>query len=118
IIGAEDSLAERAASPEVAEQLLRAVRQREDEARYIGADSVGFGPDNAAGGLTTLEEKSLGAVRKGGTSPLCEVIGYAERPSRKGLVFMDAPAPGTENVTALAGGGCHMVLFNTGVGNP
>ncbi len=118
IIGAEDALAARAIDATVAAQLLRAVRQREDEARYLGADSVGFGPDNATGGLTTLEEKSLGAVRKGGVSPLCEVVGYAEKPSRKGLVFMDAPAPGTENVTALAGGGCHVVLFNTGVGNP
>lgn len=118
IIGAEDALAARAIDSTVAEQLLRAVRQREHEAQYLGADSIGFGPDNASGGLTTLEEKSLGAVRKGGTSPLCEVIGYAQKPSQKGLVFMDAPAPGTENVTALAGGGCHLVLFNTGVGNP
>lgn len=118
IIGAEDALAARAINEEVAHQLLSAVRTREDEARFIGAESLGFGPDNASGGLTTLEEKSLGAVRKGGTSPLCQVIGYAERPSRKGLVFMDAPAPGTENITALAAGGCHILLFNTGVGNP
>ncbi len=118
IIGAEEALAARAINDQVAQQLLHAVRTREHEARYIGAASLGFGPDNADGGLSTLEEKSLGAVRKGGTSPLCEVIGYAERPSRKGLVFMDAPAPGTENITALAGGGCHILLFNTGVGNP
>src|SRR5690606_31031432 len=118
IIGAEDALAARAINEDVAKQLLHAVHTREHEARYIGAASLGFGPDNAGGGLSTLEEKSLGAVRKGGTSPLCEVIGYAERPTRKGLVFMDAPAPGTENITALAGGGCHILLFNTGVGNP
>src|SRR5690606_22900955 len=73
IIGAEDALAARAINAEVAEQLLNAVRTREHEARYIGAASLGFGPDNADGGLSTLEEKSLGAVRKGGTTPLCEV---------------------------------------------
>lgn len=117
-IGAEDTLAKRAAKPEIGEALLRAVQAREAEAHFIGADSIGFGPDNAAGGLTTLEEKSLGAVRKGGTSSLVQVVGYGERPSARGLVFMDAPAPGTENITALAAGGCHLILFNTGVGNP
>lgn len=117
-IGAEDTLAARATEPAVASALLAAVRAREAEANFIGAGSVGFGPDNGAGGLSTLEEKSLGAVRKGGTSPLNEVVAYAQRPSKRGLVFMDAPAPGTENITALAGGGCHLILFNTGVGNP
>lgn len=117
-IGAEDTLAARAARPEIAQAVLEAVRAREAEAHFIGASSIGFGPDNAAGGLTTLEEKSLGAVRKGGTSPLMQVVGYGERPSARGLVFMDAPAPGTENITALAAGGCHLILFNTGVGNP
>lgn len=117
-IGAEDTLAARASDPGVAQALIEAVRAREAEANFIGADTVGFGPDNGRGGLSTLEEKSLGAVRKGGTSTLNEVVGYAQRPSRRGLVFMDAPAPGTENTTALAGAGCHLILFNTGVGNP
>jgi altronate dehydratase large subunit len=117
-IGAEDILAKRALRPDIGQALLDAVRAREAEAHFIGADSIGFGPDNAAGGLTTLEEKSLGAVRKGGTTPLVQVVGYGERPSARGLVFMDAPAPGTENITALAAGGCQLILFNTGVGNP
>ena len=65
-----------------------------------------------------MEEKSLGAVRKGGTSPLQEVVGYGDKPQSKGLVFMDAPAPGVENIAALAAGGAHLILFNTGVGNP
>ncbi len=117
-IGAEDTLAERARDAGVAKSLLDAVHAREAEANFIGAATLGFGPDNAEGGLTTLEEKSLGAVRKGGTTALMQVVGYGERPSARGLIFMDAPAPGTENITALGAGGCHMILFNTGVGNP
>ena len=74
--------------------------------------------DNIAGGLTTLEEKALGNVRKGGTRPLREVLEYGERPSKRGLVFLDAPAPGTENITALSVSGAQMILFTTGVGNP
>ena len=65
-----------------------------------------------------MEEKSLGAIRKGGTTLLREVVDYAERPSRKGLVFMDAPAPATENLTAIAAGGAQVIIFSTGVGNP
>src|SRR5690606_2269576 len=55
---------------------------------------------------------------KGGTSPLREVIGYGEEPSQRGLVFMDAPAPGVENIAALAASGAQLILFSTGVGNP
>ncbi len=118
IIGAEDLLAARAIDEKVAQQLLQAVRGREAEANFVGAASMGFGPDNSDGGLSTLEEKSLGAVRKGGTTPLVEVVCNAQAPTKRGLVFMDAPSPGTENTTALAAAGCHLILFNTGVGNP
>jgi altronate dehydratase large subunit len=118
IIGAEHLLAERAASPEVAAQLLRAVADTEAQARFQGVQIVPLGHDNLAGGLSTMEEKSMGAVRKGGTSPLREVIGYGERPRERGLVFMDAPAPGVENIAALAASGAQLILFSTGVGNP
>ncbi|MEQ9815356.1 MAG: UxaA family hydrolase [Azospirillaceae bacterium] len=118
IIGAEHILAERASDETVARQLLEAVARCEAYADYLGLDMAPLGDDNVRGGLTTTEEKSLGAVRKAGTSPLVEVIGYGERPSRKGFVFMDAPAPGTENVTALGASGAQLILFNTGVGNP
>lgn len=118
IVGAEASLAARASEPEVAARLLAAVSRLEALSAFQGLQLWPLGEDNIAGGLTTVEEKSLGAVRKGGTSPLREVIGYGEKPSRKGLVFMDAPAPGVENIAALAAGGAHLILFNTGVGNP
>lgn len=118
IMGAEHILAERAASPEVAKDLMQAVEECESLGDFLGIPIIPLGPDNIDGGLTTTEEKSLGAVRKGGTTPLQQVVGYAERPTKKGLVFMDAPAPGTENITSIAASGAHMILFNTGVGNP
>ena len=74
-------------------------------------------PDNIAGGLTTIEEKALGAIKKGGTRPLVEVLEEGERPTKKGFVIMDAPAPGVENLTAIVSGGCHAVIFSTGKGN-
>lgn len=118
IIGAEHLLAQRAASPAVAQQLLQAVADAEAQARFQGVQIVPLGHDNLAGGLSTMEEKSMGAVQKGGTSPLREVIGYGEEPAERGLVFMDAPAPGVENIAALAASGAQLILFSTGVGNP
>jgi len=118
IIGAEHLLADRAASPDVAAHLLRVVADAEAQARFQGVQIVPLGHDNLAGGLSTMEEKSMGAVRKGGTTLLREVVGYGERPTEKGLVFMDAPAPGVENIAALAASGAQLILFSTGVGNP
>lgn len=118
IVGAEHLLAQRAASAEVADELLGAVRRLEALSDFQGLQLWPLGEDNIAGGLTTVEEKSLGAIRKGGTSPLMQVLDYGQKPDRKGLVFMDAPAPGVENVCAIAAGGAHFILFNTGVGNP
>lgn len=118
IVGAEHALAQRAADPAVARQVLDAVARLEQLSQFQGIQLWPLGQDNIAGGLTTVEEKSLGAVRKGGTSALQQVVGYGEKPSRSGLVFMDAPAPGVENIAALAAGGAHLILFNTGVGNP
>ncbi|MDH7798959.1 MULTISPECIES: UxaA family hydrolase [unclassified Beijerinckia] len=118
IIGAEHLLSQRAAAPEVSEQLLTAVADAEAQARFQGIQLLPLGEDNIMGGLSTMEEKSMGAVRKGGTSPLMEVVGYGERPSQRGLIFMDAPAPGVENIAAIAAGGAQVILFATGVGNP
>ncbi len=118
VVGAEHSLIERAASPEVAARMKMVVRRMEDQALYQGTRVWPMSDDNIAGGLTTLEEKALGNVRKGGTRPLREVLEYGERPTKKGLVFLDAPAPGTENITALSISGAQMILFTTGVGNP
>ena len=96
------------------------VLRLEREAIGRGMDLRGTNPtpDNIRGGLTTIEEKALGAMAKAGTRPLTGVLTYGEAPTKKGLHFMDGPAPAVENLTALAAAGCQLVFFGTGVGNP
>jgi altronate dehydratase large subunit len=95
------------------------VKWFEDEAARAGVDMRGTNPtpDNIAGGLTTLEEKSLGAIAKGGSRPIVEVIDYADTPSKQGLVIMNTPSAACESMTGLVGGGAQMVIFSTGRGN-
>lgn len=75
-------------------------------------------PGNLAGGITTLEEKSLGAVQKGGNAPLVDVIGYGEQASLPGLTLLEAPGNDAVSSSALAAAGATMVLFTTGRGTP
>jgi altronate dehydratase large subunit len=119
-LGAETLLIARAGSRAVARAILRAVRKYETIARRAGIDLTRTNPtpDNLRGGLTTIEEKSLGAVAKSGCRPVRGVLRYAEPPPARGVYLMDAPAAATENLTALAGGGAVAILFATGVGNP
>jgi altronate dehydratase large subunit len=71
-----------------------------------------------AGGLTTIEEKSLGTISKGGSTPVREVLPYAHRPTQHGLVIMDTPGNDPESVTAMVAGGAQVVVFTTGRGSP
>ena len=118
--GAEQLFAKRAVNAEVRDRFLAEVEGLERQIMDQGVDLRGSNPsrDNIRGGLTTIEEKALGAMAKGGKSPLVGVLSYGEAPRSKGLHFMAAPAPAVENLTALAAGGCQMCLFSTGVGNP
>lgn len=118
-MGAEHILARRAVSPDVASRILAAVKRIEDDAASRGVSILGANPvpDNIAGGLTTIEEKSLGAIAKGGTRPIQDILGFAQRPTGKGLYLMDTPAPAAESMTGLAAGGVQMILFSTGKGN-
>ena len=75
-------------------------------------------PGNKAGGITTLEEKSLGCVQKGGISPVMDVLPYGERLKTKGLNLITGPGNDIVACTVLAAAGCHMILFTTGRGNP
>jgi altronate dehydratase large subunit len=120
LIGAEHVLAARACSPEVAEQVLATVRRMEQRVIDYGADIRGGNPTpgNMVGGITTLEEKSLGCVHKGGTSVVQEVVGYGERPTRTGLVVMDTPGQDIEQITGMLAGGAQVVVFSTGRGSP
>jgi len=118
-LGAEHLLIERAANAAVAAAIRAAVGRRERLAVDAGMDLLGNnpGPTNIAAGLSTIEEKSLGAIAKGGNSPIRGVIGIAERPPGPGLFVMDAPAYAPESVTGLVATGAQLALFTTGVGN-
>lgn len=119
-IGAEHILARRACCPEVHERILHIVDRMERRAMAAGADMRGGQPTpgNIAGGLTTIEEKSLGAIVKSGTSPIQAVYEYGDRPDRKGLVIVDSPGREPELLTAMAAAGAHVILFTTGRGAP
>jgi altronate dehydratase large subunit len=121
IMGAEHLLAARATRPATATQLIRIVTRVETEARALGLDIRGTqpSPGNIRGGLTTIEEKSLGATHKGGErAPLEDVVGYAAPITRRGLTVMDTPGLDVESVTGMVGGGAQVVVFTTGLGTP
>jgi len=120
LIGAEHILAKRAVNTEVAEKLLKVVREVEEKAKNIGVDIRGGQPTrgNIEGGITTIEEKSLGAIYKAGTKPLKGVLDYAEIPRGKGLYFMHTPGQDIESVTGMVAGGAQLILFTTGLGTP
>jgi altronate dehydratase large subunit len=117
-LGAEHMLMARA-EPEIAAAINRAVAAREAFAVASGIDLVGNnpGPTNVAAGLSTIEEKSLGAIAKGGASRVRGVLAIAESPTVPGLHLMDAPAYAPESLTGMVAAGAQLVLFATGVGN-
>jgi altronate dehydratase large subunit len=118
-LGAEHLLARRAATTEVAQALVESVLRREQLARDQGVDLLGNnpGPTNVAAGLSTIEEKSLGAIAKSGSRPIAGVLAYAQSPTGPGLYAMDAPAYAPESVSGFVAAGAQLVLFSTGVGN-
>jgi altronate hydrolase len=116
--GAEHLLTKRAVSREVGEKLVALMRWWEDYTAKLGGEiDNNPAPGNKAGGLTTIYEKSLGAVMKGGTSPLQAVYNYAERIRDRGFCFMDTPGLDPVSVTGLVAGGCNLVAFTTGRGS-
>jgi len=119
LVGAEHLLAARASEP-VAAKLYELIERVEARARAMHVDMRGGNPTqgNIAGGLTTIEEKSLGAAYKGGSTELREVVEYAERPSESGLVVMDTPGQDIEQLTGMIAGGAQVVVFTTGRGTP
>jgi altronate dehydratase large subunit len=120
LIGAEQVLARRAANDEVRRRIYEITAATEALALKAGVDIRNSepSPGNKAGGLTTLEEKSLGAVLKGGSSPVRQVVAYAERPTERGLVIMDSPAHDAVCNTGMIAGGAQLIVFTTGRGTP
>ncbi len=118
IYGAEHLLTRRAATPAVAEKLLSRIDWWRDYTQRNGAE-LNNNPShgNKLGGLTTILEKSLGAVAKGGTMPLKAVYEYAEIVTEPGFVFMDTPGYDPVAVTGQVAGGCNVICFTTGRGS-
>jgi altronate hydrolase len=118
IYGAEHLLTRRAASREVGEKLVERIRWWEDyTARTGGEMNNNPSPGNKAGGLTTILEKSLGAVAKGGSTNLVDVYRYAEPITKKGFVFMDTPGYDPVSATGQVAGGANIICFTTGRGS-
>jgi altronate hydrolase len=118
IYGAEHLLTRRAISTEVADKLIARIKWWEDyTARNNGSMDNNPSPGNKAGGLTTILEKSLGAVAKGGTTNLVDVVEYAQAVTAKGLVYMDTPGYDPVSATGQVAGGANMICFTTGRGS-
>ncbi len=120
IIGAEHLLAARAINRGVARGIQRIVERVEENARRGGGDIRGANPSpgNIRGGITTIEEKSLGCIYKAGTKPVQGVVEYAESIGGKGLWIMDTPGQDVESITGMVAGGAQIVVFSTGLGTP
>jgi altronate dehydratase large subunit len=119
-IGAEHVLARRAVNDRVRRRLLDIVRACEERALRMGADLRGSQPTpgNIAGGITTLEEKSLGCIHKAGSAPIQDALEYGEVPAGPGLYVMDTPGMDVESLVGLAAGGAQVTVFTTGRGTP
>lgn len=120
LIGAEHIIADRAINEDVSRRCYAAIKACEDSAIAIGVDMRGGNPTpgNIEGGLSSIEEKSLGCVYKGGSRPLQDVIGWAEKITKKGLIYMDTPGNDIEQLTGMIAGGCQICVFTTGRGTP
>lgn len=120
-IGAEHILARRGATPEISQRIYDIVHRYEKALQLVG-EEVRAGnpsPGNKAGGLTTLEEKSLGCIHKGGHTSVNAVYDYAKQvEAHKGLVIMDTPGNDPSSVAGMVAGGCQVVVFSTGRGTP
>jgi altronate dehydratase large subunit len=118
IIGAEQALARRAVTPEVGRAVLKAVAYREELAKSTGLDirTINPIPANIKGGISSLEEKSLGAIHKAGASPLQGVLAYGEKPKGKGLFFVDNWMGSYSIFAGYAAAGCNLVMFQLGGG--
>jgi altronate dehydratase large subunit len=120
LIGTEHILAGRAKDEKVKDNILGIVKGLENEFVKLGVDIRGANPSpgNMKGGLSTLEEKALGGISKGGSSSINEVVRYGEIPKSKGLVIMDTPGFDIESVTGMVAGGAQICVFTTGRGTP
>ena len=119
-IGGEHVLAKRGATPEIHDQIIRICEDYEKHLLAAGQDCRAGQPTpgNKAGGLSTIDEKSLGCIRKGGTRPIVEVLEQAVPPSKRGAIVMDTAGYDISSVTSMVAAGCQAIIFTTGRGTP
>jgi len=120
ILGAEHLLAARAITPEVGKKIVEMVARYEDSINYEGIDIRGAQPSrgNIEGGLSTLEEKSLGAAKKAGNAAFTGTLEFGEIPKIPGLYFMDTPGHDIEQLAGFGAGHINIVVFTSGRGTP
>lgn len=121
LIGTEEILAARAVSPEVGAKIRKIIGDTEHAVCEVLGPQASriIARGNMEGGMSTIQEKALGCVRKGGSSPIQDVIDYAEPiGDRKGLVIMDGPGYDVESLTGMFASGAQIAVFSTGRGNP
>lgn len=120
ILGSEHLLAARAINPTVAQQIIDVVARYEKSISYEGIDIRGAQPSrgNIEGGLSTLEEKSLGAAKKAGSAQFTGVLEFADVAPTPGLYFMDTPGHDIEQLSGFAAAGVNITVFTTGRGTP
>ena len=119
-IGAEHILAKRAKNKEISDRIYEIVHRYEKSIQMVGVDvrDGNPSPGNKAGGITTLEEKSLGCIHKGGHNTINAVYDYAKPVVEKGLVIMDTPGNDPSSVAGMVAGGAQIIVFTTGRGTP
>lgn len=118
VYGGEHLLTRRAVSPEVGQKLVDKIHWWEHYTSMFGAEiDNNPTPGNKIGGLTSIYEKSLGAIAKAGTTPMTDVVDYAQRITTRGFVHMDTPGYDPVSVTGQVAGGCNVVCFTTGRGS-
>jgi altronate dehydratase large subunit len=120
MIGTSPILEKRAASSEVASEIHRVIAEAEKRADDILGPlaSLVIAPGNMDGGMSSIREKSLGCIIKGGSREITEVVAYGVPPTKKGLVIMDGPGYDMESLAGLGATGSQLILFTTGRGNP
>lgn len=120
MIGTGHILSRRAVDAEVACRVENVIVEAEERTKHILGPmaSMVIAPGNMDGGMTTIQEKSLGCITKAGSAPINEVVDYGVPPSKKGLIIMDGPGYDTESMAGLAAAGVQVMLFTTGRGTP
>lgn len=119
MIGTAHILKRRCATPELGKQVEKLVNDHEQHVRRSLGELAGMviSPGNMDGGISSITEKSLGCIMKGGTTPINQVVEYAVRPSASGMVIMDTPGYDIDSMAGMAAGGAQIIIFTTGRGS-